>query len=103
MYKKVRYDIKKDITDALAMMTIMGFMALALVSVDEMRHENASRVEDSTVIAIQRLDEQMVTFETSDGNLWDYSFNLEKPIDIGDKAMLTFKGDEIVKVEMEEE
>ena len=80
----------------------VGFVLGFFACIDQLdRHESIA-----TVISIERLDEQVVRFETTDGNVWEYTFELDEPIDIGDKAELTFKeyedfdetNDSIVKV-----
>ena len=50
------------------------------------RHES-----EATVISVQALDEQIVLFETADGNVWEYTFDYDKEIKPQDKAELTFK------------
>ena len=55
-----------------------GFVYLFLGCIDKLDQHDT----DVTVISIQRLDEQIVLFETTDGNVWEYSFDLEEPIDI---------------------
>ena len=64
-----------------------GFIYLFLGAVDKLDQYNTYGI----VISIERLNEQIVRFETEDGNLWEYTFDLDEPIDIGDKARLTFK------------
>lgn len=79
-----------------------GFIYFFLGCIDKLDQYE----QDATVISIQRLDEQIVLFETTDGNVWEYTFDLDEPIDIGDKAELTFKeyedldetNDSIVKI-----
>jgi hypothetical protein len=63
---------------------------------------------EGVVISVQALDEQVVTFETADGNTWEYMFDYDNDREIKpqDKAVLTFKeyenadvtDDEIVNV-----
>lgn len=107
MYKRTKYDVIEDIKDGLKVVGIIGLIGLAIMGIDRIDQHK----EEATVIAIQRLDEQVVTFETKDGNLWEYGLNLDEPIDIGDKVVLTFKeyennireDDKIVNIEMETE
>lgn len=46
---------------------------------------------EATVISVQALDEQVVLFETADGNVWEYTFDYDREIKPQDEAILTFK------------
>ena len=62
--------------------------------------------ETGTIIAIERLDRQILKIETTDGNIWEYGVDYDTPCDIGDEVVVTFKeyenanvyDDSIVKV-----
>lgn len=91
----MEYSFKKDIKSGL--FAILIFIAIAWVYMALLDHFDRYKVE-SHVIQVQRLDEQIVKFEDSNGNIWIECFDYETPIDIGDEAILTIKEYETVDV-----
>lgn len=80
---------KSRVIGFFTLLVIMGTgLVLSAIRLHEIRN---AHYESATVVSIQRLDTQIVRFETKDGNLWDTEFGLEDAIDIGDRAVLTFK------------
>lgn len=49
------------------------------------------RIESAEVISVERLDEQVVTFETEDGNIFVEYFDYEDVIEPSQQADLTIK------------
>lgn len=82
---------KSNIVGFIVLIIIVGFALLGLST--RVHAEKNSHLENATVISIQRYDTQIVRLETADGNLWEVEFDLDDPIDIGDKAIVTFKND----------
>lgn len=94
-----------------AILVIIVGIALLVLSTRVNAERNSGHIEEATVISIQRLNNQIVRFETEDNNLWEVEFSLDEPIDIGDKATLIFqdndtstrKDDEVINVTFIEE
>lgn len=96
MYKRVKYDLKKDIATAVSAIVVMVVIFLGGATI----LDRIDRYEvDSHVIAIERLDEQVVTFEDENGNMWVEYFDYEDAIDIGDEAILTIKEYETIEID----
>jgi hypothetical protein len=116
IYNRKGYDFKEDLKDALVTVFWIAVIMCVIISiawcVDRIdRHDREATVIDvkpldATVLSTQSLDEQIVTFETADGNTWEYTFDYDREIKPQDKAVLTFKeyedadvtNDEIVAV-----
>ena len=64
-----------------------GFIYLFLGAVDKLDRHN----EVGTVVSIERLDVQKVYIEIGNGNTSVEEFELDTPIDIGDKAEVEVK------------
>jgi hypothetical protein len=89
----------------LAVVVFIGFlffMYFFLGAIDKLDQYE----EDATVIKVERLDEQVVTFETESGNEFVECFDYEDVIEPQSKAILTIKdfedgnvkNDKVVKV-----
>ena len=82
---------KSNIIGFIILIIIVGIALFGLST--RVHAEKNSHLENATVISIQRYDTQIVRLEAADGNLWDVDFELDEPIDIGDKTIITFKND----------
>lgn len=116
IYNRKGYNFKEDLKDGLVTIFWIAVIMLVIISmawcVDKIdRHDREATVIDvkplgATVLSTQSLDEQIVTFETADGNTWEHTFDYDREIKPQDKAVLTFKeyedadvtNDEIVAV-----
>lgn len=87
VYNHIKYNWKEDLEGAFYVILIIGAIVLALSTIDHIDQHK----EEATVISVQPLDEQIVLFETADGNVWEYTFDYDKEIKPQDKAELTFK------------
>ena len=80
----------------------LGFIYGFLGCIDLLDQHKSNAV----VVSVERLDEQIVTFETEDGNLFVEYFDYETTIEPQSKAVLTIKeyeddnvnNDEVVKI-----
>ena len=116
IYNRKGYDFKEDLKSGLVFIfwvTVIAFgVATMLWGVDKIdqRKETATVIDteplvkttydsEGVVISVQALDEQVVTFETADGNVWKYTFDYDREIKPQDKAELTFKEYENADVE----
>lgn len=80
----------------------LGFIYCFLGCIDLLDQHKSNAV----VVSVERLDEQVVTFETEDGNLFVEYFDYETIIEPQSKAVLTIKeyeddnvnNDEVVKI-----
>jgi hypothetical protein len=82
----------------LAVVVFIGFlffMYFFLGAIDKLDQYE----EDATVIKVERLDEQVVTFETESGNEFVECFDYEDVIEPQSKAILTIKEYEDCNVE----
>ena len=112
IYNRKGYNFKEDLKDALTTVfwiaVIVFGIATMLWCIDRIdRYDREAVVVDvkpldATVVSTQALDEQIVLFETADGNVWEYTFNYDKEIKPQDKAVLTFKDWENADVEDDE-
>ena len=106
VYNHIRYNWKEDLEGAFYVILIIGAIALALSTLDRIDQHK----ETATVISVQALDRQVVTFETADGNTWEHTFDYDREIKPQNKAVLTFKeyedadvtNDKIVNVKLVE-
>lgn len=87
VFNHIKYNWKEDLEGAIYVILIIGAIALAFSTLDRIDQHK----ETATVISVQALDEQVVTFETADGNTWEYTFDYDREIKPQDKAELTFK------------
>lgn len=87
VFNHIKYNWKEDLEGAFYVILIIGAIALALSTLDRIDQHK----EIATVISVQALDEQVVLFETADGNVWEYTFDCDREIKPQDKAELTFK------------
>lgn len=101
IFNRQGYDFKEDLKDALTTIVwitaiVLGLITMAWCNDRIDRHDCEATVIDVkpldvTVLSTQSLDEQIVTFETADGNIWAYTFDYSRVIKPQDKAILTFK------------
>ena len=87
VFNHIKYNWKEDLEGAIYVILIIGAIALAFSTLDHIDQHK----EIATVISVQALDEQVVTFETADGNTWEHTFDYDREIKPQDKAELTFK------------
>lgn len=73
----------------------LGFIYCFLGAIDKLDQYK----EDATVIRVERLDNQVVTFETESGNIFVEEFDYEDVIEPQSKAILTIKEYEDLNVE----
>lgn len=73
----------------------LGFIYCFLGVIDKLDQYK----EDATVIRVERLDNQVVTFETESGNIFVEEFDYEDVIEPQSKAILTIKEYEDLNVE----
>jgi hypothetical protein len=108
IFNRKGYNFKEDLESGLiaifwvaVIMFSLSAMAWGIDKIDQ--HKETATVIDAkplvkttydsegVVISVQALDEQVVTFETADGNVWEYTFDYDREIKPQDKAELTFK------------
>jgi hypothetical protein len=110
IFNRKGYNFKEDLESGLiaifwvaVIMFSLSAMAWGIDKIDQ--HKETATVIDAkplvkttydsegVVISVQALDEQVVTFETADGNTWEYMFDYDNDREIKpqDKAVLTFK------------
>jgi hypothetical protein len=108
IYNRRHYDFKEDLKSGLVFIfwvaVIMFGLSTMVWGIDKIdQHKETATVVDAkplvkttydsegVVISTKALDEQVVLFETADGNVWEYTFDYSKEIKPQDKAVLTFK------------
>lgn len=91
IYSRKHYDFKEDLKSGLVFIFGVSVIAFGLSAMAWGIDKIDQHKETATVISVQALDEQIVTFETADGNTWEYTFDYDREIKPQNKAELTFK------------
>lgn len=91
IYNRKGYNFKEDLKNGLVTIFWIAVIVFGITTmlwgIDKIdQHEEAA-----TIVAIQRLDNAIVSVKTEDNNLWEFETDLQDNIDIGDKVIITFK------------